>query len=309
MVREHGSRQGRGPETMIHWDREARRRRLSARLKALDDAHLVAFVAATLEQALTLAAPGRSACRTLVREAIATARAPKRPTAQAVATLAARIGDAEPDEDDRPPKGHADLLSGAAALCSLLKRPKPAAASSAASYAYQAVLGRFIDSRAAAGGEASFERAERATPEAMAFLEEQYARLTELEAAPANAPFAVWKQDGARAELDEADALRRVSALVRVKATAVDVVLSRGDCITLLLAPQRGFLLHMQQAGDVGRVAARPSGEDRQWSFRLANGQVDDYPDAMTLPRDKAIAVLEALISGARMPSTIVWVR
>lgn len=165
---------------MMFWDREARRRRLSARLKALGGAQLVAFGSATLESAMTIAAPPRHPARTLVRAAVTLARESATPAK--LDALATRIADAQPDEDDAPPPGCADLLDGASTLCSPMKRPTPARASSLASYAYQAVLERFLDQDAAAGDEAAFERAERATPRAMAFLEAQYALLADTEA-------------------------------------------------------------------------------------------------------------------------------
>ena len=166
---------------MIHWDHEARRRKLDARLKALGAPQLVAFVCATLDEAMKVAGPARHPSRTLLRDSIALARRAKPPTKEELERLATRIGDAQPDEDDSPPSGCADLLDGAAALCKLVGRPVPRTASTAASYAYQAVLERFIDREASCGGEAEFMRAERATPEAMAFLESQYAALAKVE--------------------------------------------------------------------------------------------------------------------------------
>lgn len=316
---------------MIHWDREARRRKLSARLKALDATRLLAFSATTLEEATNLAAAPRHRVRTLVRAAAELARAPAAPSASVIAALVDRIGDAQPDEDDSPPRGCADLLDGAEALCSLIERPKPATASTIASFAYQAVLDRFIDRRASAGGEAELDRAERDTPKAMTFLDAQYTLLAVLEsgasgrmrravakslaakrgadsqgASPRRSTVR-WSQDGVTANLALAATLRRIDALADVETTAVGLTLPRGDVITLLLAPERALLLHMDRPGEVGRLAVGAPGKERVWRFRLDNGQVDAYPNAKTLPRRSALALIRALLMAKRIPRSVTW--
>lgn len=169
---------------MIHWDREARRRKLSSRLKAFTPHLLLAFAGATAEHAKDVVLAGKvgKPVGPLLAEALRASWTAADSRAVDLGDLAARIEDAQPDEDDSSPPGHADLLDGASTLCSMIRKPTARLASGVASYAYQAVLARFIDRKASAGGEARFERAELATPQALAEIELQYAVLAALEA-------------------------------------------------------------------------------------------------------------------------------
>lgn len=173
---------------MIHWDREMKRLKVRARLRALPPRVQVAFAAGCLEHALEVALTpkGRkSKYAAVVREAIAASRhdAEGRPEISEVSLrgLAERIVDLLPHEDDSPPAGCADLLDGALGLCRLLQKPKADAAFSIASYAYQAVSDRFIDAEDSAGGEAEYTKAELATAECLEEVRVQVAVLERLE--------------------------------------------------------------------------------------------------------------------------------
>ncbi len=110
---------------MIHWDREARRRKLSSRLKAFTPQALMAFASATVEHGMQLVLAGKVGKRIgpLVGEAVRASWIAAESREVDLGDLPARIRDAQPDEDDSPPRGHGDLLDGASTLCSMIRKP------------------------------------------------------------------------------------------------------------------------------------------------------------------------------------------
>lgn len=169
---------------MILWDKEMKRLKVRARLRALEPRAILAWATDVLEHALEIALTpklAKSADAKVVRQAIEASRRHLDGKPAKLGDLADRIADRLPDEDDEPPAGIADLLDGALALCELIETPRADAAFGIASYAYQAVLARFIDREAASGGEADHRKAELATPECLREIEHQGARLDALE--------------------------------------------------------------------------------------------------------------------------------
>ena len=170
---------------MILWDREMKRAKARARLRALPPTTRVLWATDALDHALEISLTpklAKAADAKIVRRAIEAAR---RGVEHAkLVELAEAVEARMPDEDDEPPPGVADLLDGALALCDLLETPTAETALEVASFAYQAVSSRFLDLDASAGSEAAYRKAELTTPQCLREIELQLARLDALERGP-----------------------------------------------------------------------------------------------------------------------------
>lgn len=68
-------------------------------------------------------------------------------------------------------------------------------------------------------------------------------------------------------------------------------------------------LFYFGEPEDVGYTANAPFdlSEKDLVAFRLENGQVDEYPLAITCPRTKAVAALVAFLQTETRPNSIPW--
>ena len=68
--------------------------------------------------------------------------------------------------------------------------------------------------------------------------------------------------------------------------------------------------MYLREPGDSGfssRDPAYDGAEDAVTSYRLANGQVDDYPTSWSLPQNDLLAAIEYFVETLEMAPSIAW--
>lgn len=110
----------------------------------------------------------------------------------------------------------------------------------------------------------------------------------------------------AATEREGEDALTRCMAVRNL-----DLWVEReGSALAVLANGERAWVMFLRHAGDPGfssRDPAYAGPEDVIMAFRLANGQVDEYPLGWTVPRYEALrAARHFLLTGERPPD-VVW--
>jgi hypothetical protein len=75
-----------------------------------------------------------------------------------------------------------------------------------------------------------------------------------------------------------------------------------GRMVCVVTNGARALLMLLDHDGDAGEHLSDPSGSDEPVAgFVLANGQADQYAERDTVPLDRALDVLRALIDGGEM--------
>lgn len=175
---------------MLNWDGEVAKARVKARLKVLPAAAQVSFAAGALQHALGVVA--RDASWRQDANLVETFERVLRSAWEFVGTgtgleaLRERgraLVELLPDEDSPAKPGLADLVDGLSELGKLAGKPSALAALDVASFAYQAVAGVASRVAEAAGGEAEYARAERASERCLAEVCFQLDYLSRLERA------------------------------------------------------------------------------------------------------------------------------
>ena len=83
---------------------------------------------------------------------------------------------------------------------------------------------------------------------------------------------------------------------------------SRGRKIALVSNGSRAMVMLLEHGdGDPGEHAVDPAGTGSSRGFELENGQVDEYPDADTVPMDEALRILAHLVAEGVPPSDASW--
>ncbi|MBX3183711.1 MAG: hypothetical protein KIT72_06275 [Polyangiaceae bacterium] len=103
------------------------------------------------------------------------------------------------------------------------------------------------------------------------------------------------------------EALRRLEALEELTAADVTIEVDPVGILTILLSSERGFVMWMTEAGDVGKVASVPSGVRAHWYFMLSNGQRDVYEDGQTVPREDALRIARWFIEAPERLPEVNW--
>lgn len=83
---------------------------------------------------------------------------------------------------------------------------------------------------------------------------------------------------------------------------------SRGRKIALVSNGSRAMVMLLEHGdGDPGEHAVDRAGTGSSGGFELENGQVDEYPDADTVPMNEALRILAHLVAEGVPPSDASW--
>ncbi len=88
------------------------------------------------------------------------------------------------------------------------------------------------------------------------------------------------------------------------------VNLDEGQALCALINGDRGWLMYLRTPEDPGFSSRNPDyegPEDEMIEYRLANGQVDEYPAAWALPVDVVRRAVESFRQERRPPEFITW--
>ncbi len=173
---------------MLHWDGEMKRRRVSARLKALSPLARTSFgagalfhaygeVRVTTEWAMSSGAIVESLDRAFAAVWERVGRGS--PHNLGATDVRDDIERHAPGEDSPSLPGQGDLVDGVLRLLNLRRGPKPADAFDLASYAYQAITDVALPT--VSGGEETFRQAESSSPACLGEVAFQLAYLAALE--------------------------------------------------------------------------------------------------------------------------------
>jgi len=99
--------------------------------------------------------------------------------------------------------------------------------------------------------------------------------------------------------LDRIDAIEKLEGLVKSKENRSLSILKSGDEI---------FLMYIEFPGDEGVVTGSHDVDSKLIEFRLANGQVDEYPQSWCIEKEAAYKAIAYFLvnSGERSPH-IAW--
>ncbi|MFB6889860.1 hypothetical protein ACFCX4_11160 [Kitasatospora sp. NPDC056327] len=83
-----------------------------------------------------------------------------------------------------------------------------------------------------------------------------------------------------------------------------------GRSLAFVTNTERAMVVLLEHPGDPGEHAVDPSAgpDDESDGFELANGQCDEYPDRDTVPLDRALRIVEHLVTGGSWPADAAWV-
>ncbi|HUQ59309.1 hypothetical protein [Lentzea sp.] len=76
-----------------------------------------------------------------------------------------------------------------------------------------------------------------------------------------------------------------------------------GRSLAFVTNTERAMVMLLDGEGDPGEHATDPGAEGASDGFVLSNGQDDEYPDADTVPLDKALGIVEHVVGQGVWPT------
>jgi hypothetical protein len=104
-------------------------------------------------------------------------------------------------------------------------------------------------------------------------------------------------------ELDES-----IAGVADLRSLELSISLICGPSLIMLRSDECAFLMYLRGEGDNGFVSGTPEPIAPTAKFRLANGQVDEYPLAWCIPVDDCFkAVFFFYVNAGLRPEWLAW--
>ncbi len=111
------------------------------------------------------------------------------------------------------------------------------------------------------------------------------------------------------AEVPESSSVEEATEhLVAHENADISIYCEVGPTLTVLLNPQRAFVMWIAQGGDAGKhaVDSDTDGSDEH-EFTLANGQVDEFSAADTVSREAALEAVAHFLKTREASPRLAW--
>jgi hypothetical protein len=106
-----------------------------------------------------------------------------------------------------------------------------------------------------------------------------------------------------------ADLQRHLSSVMSEQYREIWLSVESGPAICALMNGDSGWLMYRREVGEAGFSSRNPAQEGRGGlvSYRLGNGQIDQYPPDWSLSEDEILRTLEHFFTHRTRAPFIIW--